>query len=306
MAQEKMHHIRFLRDSRGATIIPVRLALSIILIAAMGSLFYVGLQHFIPIWAEGKVEQQVTDLDTMLHEIVTGSTRNLDLGENYIEKPGERRPFTFRLPSQLIYLGIGVDPDPDNNGVLERYLTGEGNIIVYRVEGRGKKTYWLDEDIKIRMGVYENNNWNMRMPEEGLIIEGGGTYEIVFELVQYLGKKYILIQANNSADIPYRDNEPPTVFFTYPFSEEYNMPFGSITLSWVTFDNIGMHSIKLEYKNTTSEWNLLDERPASQWEQWEYTVDSSILDPDEEYRIRITAVDNAGNNASDEVHIIFE
>lgn len=300
-----MHHIRFLRDSRGATIIPVRLALSIILIAAMGSLFYVGFQHFLPIWAEGKVDQQVTDLDTMFHEMIAGSARNLDLGENYVEKPGERRPFTFRLPSHLIYLGIGVDPDPDNNGVLERHLTGEGNIIVYRVEGRGKRVHWLDEGIKIRLGIYEHNNWNMRVPEEGLIIEGGGTYEIVFELVQYLEKKYILIHANNSEHIPYRDDEPPTVFFTYPFSDGYTMPFGSITLSWIAFDNIGLHIIKLEYKNTTSDWNILAEQPASQWEQWEYTVDSSLLDPDEEYWIRITVTDVAGNADTDEVHIMF-
>ena len=209
--------MRMLREKRGATFIPVRLVMSIVIIVAISGLFYAGLKYWMPLIEEKKMDRQVNEINAMFQEMVKGSARNVALGENYKEEYGERRKFEFDLPSKLVYLGLGVDPDPFNNGSLRRGITGDGSIIVYKIEGRSKKVYWTDENIKLRLGEYKNKNWVIKDPPEGLILKGGGVHKkVIFELVEYHDKKYILIYANNSNTIPYMRVMPSLLYISNP------------------------------------------------------------------------------------------
>ena len=188
--------MKFLKNNAGQTFLPMRLLMSIVVIAVIATLFYLGLKHIMPAMAENKVERQITELEAMFNEMISGDARNLDIMENYKESPGERRTFKFDLPSSLAYLGIGTDPDPNNDGKIEKGIVEDGRIIVFKIKGRNKKICWLDENIKIRLGNYTNNNWLIKEPDEGLIITSGGKYSITFELVSYHGEKYILVYAD--------------------------------------------------------------------------------------------------------------
>ncbi len=188
-------------DKQGIAFLTVRVVLSIVVVATITGIFYIGVKNVMPTIEEGKVKKQVEELDSIFHQMVVGDARDVALQQDYKTEYGERHTYKFDLPSRLIYLGIGTDPDPNNDGKYQCKLTENGNVIVYKIDGRGKRIYWLDDDIKIRMGEYRNNNWLIKKPEEGLVITHGGKYEITFELVKYHDEKYILIYANNS--VPY-------------------------------------------------------------------------------------------------------
>jgi len=188
-------------DKKGMAFLSTRFVLTVALIAVITGIFYVGMRNVIPLIEENNVERQIEKLDNLFHQMIMGDTRDVALQQNYKTEYGERIVYEFKLPSDIVYLGIGTDPDPNNNGKLQCKLMGNGNVIVYKIEGRSKKIYWLDKDIKLCLGEYKNNNWLIKKPEEGLVIIHGGKYEITFELVKYHDEKYIIMYANNT--VPY-------------------------------------------------------------------------------------------------------
>ncbi len=188
-------------DKKGIAFLSMKFVLSVVVIAVITGIFYVGVRNIMPLIEENNVEKQVEKLDNLFHQMMVGDARDVTLQQDYKTEYGERVVYEFNLPSDIVYLGIGTDPDPNNNGKLQCKLMENGNVIVYKIEGRSKKIYWLDEKIKLRLGEYKNNNWLIKKPEEGLVITHGGKYKITFELVKYHDEKYILIYANNT--IPY-------------------------------------------------------------------------------------------------------
>lgn len=290
-----------IHDRKGATFISMRLLMSIIVIVVISGLFYVGLKNIMPSVAEAKVEKQINALDTLFQEMLTGDARDVALYEDYKTQSGERRTFSFNLPSQLNYLGIGTDPDPDNDGHLERNLMEDGTVIVYKVEGRSKKIHWLGEDVRIRLGEYKDGNWLIKKPEEGLILKGEGKFEITFELVKYHNEKYILIHSNNSNFIPYLDNNPPFVSIINPVEGAHS--YDDIFIQWIVFDDIGIKYIKVEYKSSTSDWIVIEEKSAMEWEEWECILEKEKIEQGGEYWIRVTATDEGNNIEYDVVKI---
>ena len=290
-----------IHDRKGATFISMRLLMSIIVIVVISGLFYVGLKNIMPSIAEAKVEKQINALDTLFQEMLTGDARDVALYEDYKTQSGERRTFSFNLPSQLNYLGIGTDPDPDNDGHLERNLMEDGTVIVYKVEGRSKKIHWLGEDVRIRLGEYKDGNWLIKKPEEGLILKGEGKFEITFELVKYHNEKYILIHSNNSNFIPYLDNNPPFVSIINPVEGAHS--YDDIFIQWIVFDDIGIKYIKVEYKSSTSDWIVIEEKSAMEWEEWECILEKEKIEQGGEYWIRVTATDEGNNIEYDVVKI---
>ncbi len=285
-------------NKEGATFIPIRLLMSIVVIAVISMLLYTGIKNWMIISAENNVQEQIGELVAMFQEMISGSARDV-LYENFKIQSGEVRTFTFNLPSSLIYLGIGTDPDPDNDGKLERGIMEDGKVIVYRIGKGSKKFYWLN--IKIRLGKYEEGNWIIKKPAEGLILTKG-KYKISFELVEYHYEKYILIHANNSESIPYLDTNPPIINIKEPKNGEY--PYGDICLKWFVYDEKGIESIKIVYKNETTDWILLEER--QEWESWEYTIEKEKMIGNEKYWIRVIAKDKGGNTAYDEIEIFLK
>jgi len=184
----------------GTSFISVRVIITIAMLMVIAGLFYVGIKQALPIIEENNIKRQVLSLDTLLHEMAGGDARNV-LTENHRVKSGEKRIFRINLPSSISYFSIGTDADPNNDGKLQSKLMYDGRVIVYKIKGRSKKIYWLDSNIKLRLGEYKNGDWTIKEPEEGLVIQNGGKYKITLELVKYHNENIILIYGNNS--VPY-------------------------------------------------------------------------------------------------------
>ncbi len=278
-------------DKRGATFIPVRIVISITLAAAIVAIAYVGLHNAFKEKEESSVKKQCEELVAMLASMVkSGDARDV---ENPFAHDGDTRKYNFTFPSSLAYIGFGVDPDPDNDGVLESGLTGEGNCIFYMIEGKNKQVMWLDESIKFREGKYEDGRWIIREPE-GYIMDGGGEVTLIFELVEKRGDKYILIQAEDK--YPYVDRIPPHVEIIYP---EQEILIGEpITLEWEAYDEYGkITEIEIYYREgNENEWHFenIIYQPERDVLEYEWMPSSPGR-----YYIKVVAIDEEGNEGMD-------
>ena len=184
-------------DRRGAVFIPMRVLMSIVVMAAIVGLAFIGLQNAKKVAAEKQVESECDELISMLLTMVEGDVRDVN---NLQDIQGSTRTKEFNLPSELVYIGFGVDPDPDNDGKLESKLVSNGSCIFYKIERRSKKVIWLDDNIKFREGKNENGRWEIKEPEQGFVIERGGKLKISFEFVEDFFDKYVLVLAEDDIE----------------------------------------------------------------------------------------------------------
>lgn len=177
-----------------AEMIPIRLTISIAIIAAISLLTSFGFLNLKITTAEDEIKYQMDELQSHLFSMVaSGTARDVDeIGAS----DGTKRCIVFSFPENLDYVGFGVDPDEDNDGVLKSGLTNQGNVIFYKIQGSSKKVIWLDNKIRIREGKINNDKWVLNNPPQGFIISEGET-TIVFELVERFNEKYILIQCDD-------------------------------------------------------------------------------------------------------------
>jgi hypothetical protein len=186
-------------DTVAVEMIPIRLIISITIIAAILVMIGVGSLTLRTYLAEHQVEQQCRLLESTLSTMVSsGVPRDVD---EFNTAEGTKRVQTFTLPDSLVYLSFGGDPDPENNGERIPGLTEDGASIVYRVEGGSKQVIWLPkETYKFREGIYTDNKWIIAGEGQSYIMQGEGKTTLVFELVQKNHVNYILIQANDGIE----------------------------------------------------------------------------------------------------------
>lgn len=179
--------------------IPIRLIISIILIGFISSLILTGFLKINIITSENQIENQCRLLESkLITMVVSGVARNLDLINS---TEGTKRSQVFILPDNLIYLSFGVDPEPDNNGILTTGLTNNGSAIFYKVDGGNKKVIWLDsKKFHFREGFFINNKWYINGKGQGLILIKNGTVKLIFELVQKNDEIYILIHLTDNVE----------------------------------------------------------------------------------------------------------
>ncbi|HEC77047.1 MAG TPA: hypothetical protein ENI33_07315 [Thermoplasmatales archaeon] len=178
-------------QDKKATFIPLRFVISVVMIAIIFSIFFLGFRYASRIIAEKNVDRECSELIGEISTMVaSGNSRNLYDKNSLI---GDTRTKKFNFPDELIYIGFGVDPDSNNDGILEEGLLCNGSCIVYKVNGFSKKYIWLDESIKFRKGVKKDGIWIIKEPPQGYILVGGGKIELTFELVNKNSEKYVLI-----------------------------------------------------------------------------------------------------------------
>ncbi len=190
---------RFRRfDTNATEMIPIRMIISIAVVAAIAVIVAIGFQNLQITASEHELENECRTLESALDTMVSGGiARDLDEGE---APSGTTRVQTFTLPNNLIYLAFGVDPNPENDGRLITGLTNNGNVIVYQVSNGGKQVLWLSQDmIPFREGYYHDNRWDVH-EDQGLILITGGTTALVFELVKRNHIPYILIHATDTIE----------------------------------------------------------------------------------------------------------
>jgi len=181
-------------DTYAAEFIPIRLMLSIAIVAAISGLLAVGYTNFSVTNTEHQVENQWLSLQSELYSLLgSGVARDVDVPG---DSAGTKRVYTFDLPDNLVYLAFGVDPDTDNNGMLQTGLTEEGAVLCYKVEGGSKHIKWLDDQFCFREGLLGNGEWDL--VNQGFILDSSGVSTLTFELVQQQGKQYLLIHSSDS------------------------------------------------------------------------------------------------------------
>ncbi len=183
-------------DSFAAEMIPVRLLISIVIIAAIVVLIWVGMDKLRTDQANNQVEQQCRDLVSSLETMVrSGAPRDLNEG---FAPAGTTRVQTLVLPDTLVFLCFGGDPDSENTGVLQPQISEDGSLIVYKVQGSSKQVLWLPQGMcGFREGSFSNSMWTLKGDSESFILTHGGTSSLVFELVEKNHETYILIHGND-------------------------------------------------------------------------------------------------------------
>jgi hypothetical protein len=187
-------------DDNALQMLPIRLMISIIIIAAISTLVAAGWMNFSIIHAENQIESQCNTLISHLNSLTTnGIPRDLSL----VNQPeGSKRTQKITIPNNVVYLAFGVEPDYTSTGEIKSGLTDNGNVIFFQVNGGSKQVMWLDNEIYFREGIYENNEWKINddKGEQGYIIESDGTMTLTFELVKDNVNEYVLIHSNDNIE----------------------------------------------------------------------------------------------------------
>jgi hypothetical protein len=183
-------------NNEAVEMLPIRLIISLAVIAAIVLLIVVASGNLRTVLAEQEVEGQCRLLESSLSTMAgAGGFRDVDACS---APEGSKRMQTFSLPDSLMYLSFGGDPDPSNTGVLTPGLTEDGAVIFYQVQGGSKKVIWLPKDTyKFREGTYVDDKWVIQGDGQSYIIRRGGTISLVFERVTKNHQVYILIHEND-------------------------------------------------------------------------------------------------------------
>ncbi len=178
--------VSLINDESGSMEIPLRFVVYIIITGAIIGLAAIGISNLKPVMTEDTMEKQIWAMKTSLDSMQEGAARNL---LDPASAAGNIRTYNIVLPEDVRYLAFGVDPDPDNDGNLtnsrDDLLTDRENVIIYS-SSAGKRIIPLYEDIELREGLFENGRWVMNLEDGkqyGVVLKGGGKFEITFELV---------------------------------------------------------------------------------------------------------------------------
>ena len=191
------------KDEHGIDTIPLKLVVYLALVGIIIALTAIGLKNAGPPIDGAVIERQLGEVKSGLELMQSGYAR--DLSDPYAPT-GNIRSFELVLPEHLEYLSFGVDPDPDNNGILTdtppNLLTDNGDVIYYKLMGDGKKMVKLQDSIHIREGELVNGQW-LPMSVDGLgqaVVLTGGSQSVTFELVYDRGTTYVLSHLSDNLD----------------------------------------------------------------------------------------------------------
>jgi hypothetical protein len=188
--------------------LPVRLMMSLAIVAAIILLVTVASTTLRTVLAEQAVESQCRRLESSLSTLAqSGACRDVDDAH---AAEGTKRVQTFTLPDSLVYLSFGGDPDPLNTGLLTSSLLNDGAVIVYKVQGGNKHIIWLPlETLKFRAGTSINDHWVIEGQGHNALIRSGGTMTLVFERVQKNHECYILVHTTGEIN---KDDDSEQLF----------------------------------------------------------------------------------------------
>lgn len=186
-------------DNDAADQLPIRLMMSLAIIAAILVLVAAASSSLRTFFAEQQVESQCRLLEASLSTLTeSGAVRDVD---DLNAAEGTKRVHTISLPDSLIYLSFGGDPDPSDTGWYSSELVEDGAVIFYKVQGGSKQVIWLPkETYKFREGTFIDDHWMIHGDGQSFIIYTGGTLTLVFERVQKNHKSYILVHNTDDID----------------------------------------------------------------------------------------------------------
>jgi len=183
------------KDEHGIDTIPLKLVVYLVLVGIIIALTAIGLKNAGPPMDGALMERQLGGVKSGIELMQSGYAR--DLSDPYAAT-GNIRSFDLVLPERLEYLSFGVDPDPDNNGILNDtppgLVTDNGDVIYYKLRGDGKRLIKLQDPVRIREGELVEGRWLSRSVD-GLgqaVVLTSGSQSVTFELVYDRGTTYTL------------------------------------------------------------------------------------------------------------------
>ena len=193
----------FIENEQAIDTIPLKLIVYLTLIGMILLLAAIGLKNAVPAMDTSIMEQQITRIKPSIEQMQSGYAR--DLGDPNAPT-GNIRSIEVTLPDSLEYLSFGVDPDPDNNGILTDtppgLVTDNGNVIYYKLTGTGKNIIKLDDRVRLREGVVNDNRWMPNIVDgfhQALVVDGS-SQTLTFELVSDRDMIYTLIHLTDEMD----------------------------------------------------------------------------------------------------------
>ncbi|WP_340820673.1 hypothetical protein [Methanolobus sp. WCC4] len=186
----------FVRDTRGADTIPLKMVFYLLITGAIIFLMAFSWNSLSPVHSGAKDSKQIDDVRVELMSIQNGYARDIS---DLTGPDGSTCTVELSLP-QVSYLAFGVDPDPDMNGNLtDSYWIQENNTIICQYGNGAKDRYHIDGDtIFFRKGTFDNNTgkWIPDSDQDnnrniGLVLEGPVKGNFDFELIME-DKKYTL------------------------------------------------------------------------------------------------------------------
>jgi len=193
----------FLNNEQAIDTIPLKLIVYLTLIGMILLLAAIGLKNTVPPMDTSIMEQQITRIKPSIEQMQSGYARDL---ADPNAPTGNIRSIEVTLPDSLEYLSFGVDPDPDNNGILTDtppgLVTDNGNVIYYKLTGTGKNIIKLDDHVHLREGVVNDNCWMPNIVDgfhQALVVDGS-SQTLTFELVSDRDMTYTLIHLTDDMD----------------------------------------------------------------------------------------------------------
>jgi len=191
------------KDENGIDTIPLKLVVYLVLVGIIIALVAIGLKNVGPPMDGALMESQLGEVKSGIELMQSGYAR--DLSDPYTVT-GNTRSFDLLLPERLEYISFGVDPDPDNNGILTDtppgLVTDNGDVIYYKLMGDGKRLVKLKDSVHIREGELVDGRWLPRSVD-GLgqaVVLTGGSQSVTFELVYDRGTTYTLSHVTDNLD----------------------------------------------------------------------------------------------------------
>jgi len=193
----------FIKNEQAIDTIPLKLIVYLTLIGIILLLVAIGLKNAIPPMDTSIMEQQITRIKPSIEQMQSGYARDL---ADPNAPTGNIRSIELTLPDSLEYLSFGVDPDPDNNGILTDtppgFVTENGNVIYYKLTGTGKNIIRLDDRVHLREGVKNDNRWMPNIIDgfhQALVVDGS-SQTLTFELVSDRDMTYTLIHLTDDVN----------------------------------------------------------------------------------------------------------
>ncbi len=190
-------------DEQGIDTVPLKLVVYLVLVGVIIAIAAIGLKNAGPPMDEALIQRQMGELKSSFQQMQSGYAR--DLVDPYAPT-GNIRNFDLVLPDSLEYICFGVDPDPDNNGILTDTPPGletdDGNVIYYKLTGGSKTLVKLDNSVHLREGVFSGGLWAPNVVDglqQALVIRGG-SQSVTFELVYSRGDVYTLSHLTDDVD----------------------------------------------------------------------------------------------------------
>jgi len=180
------------KDERGADTIPLKLVVYLAIMGIIILMVAMGLKNAQPPMNTAIIDRQMEKLKSSIEIMQTGYSRPISDPQ---ASTGNIRSFELVLPDSLEYISFGVDPDPDNNGILNDkppgLITDDGDVVYVKLRNTGKILVKLDDNVHIREGVLIDGRWNINEPHQGVVLTGN-SQSVIFELVNDGGNVYTI------------------------------------------------------------------------------------------------------------------